>query len=268
MTPYYQRDGITLYNADNRDVLPCLPAGSIDLVFTSPPYNMGISTGGGIKGGVPRGHYAVDAPLAKRGGHGKWPAADLADGYDGHDDAMPMEEYEEYHQSVLRSLWALLTDAGAIFYNHKPRVQAGELWLPLRLNPGLPIRQIVTWERAGGINFATTHYVPTYEWIIVFAKEGFRLKTKGASGMGDVWRVPQEVNPLHPAPFPVELPLRALETTTAQTVLDPFAGIGSTLLAAKIAGRKAIGIEKSEKYAERAVKRLSQEVLPLWDAQP
>jgi site-specific DNA-methyltransferase (adenine-specific) len=60
----------------------------------------------------------------------------------------------------------------------------------------------------------------------------------------------------HPAPFPLELPKRALETTTADVILDPFMGSGTTGVACAILGRKFIGIELEEKYCEQAVKRI------------
>jgi site-specific DNA-methyltransferase (adenine-specific) len=250
--PYYEDELVTLYHGDVLDLIPHV--GSFDLVFTSPPYNLGVTAGGGF------GHYADDADLKARGGGGKWNGGALANGYDGHDDRMPQPEYEAWQREVLSSLWAQLDDDGAIFYNHKPRVQAGNLWLPLCMNPDLPVRQIITWARAGGMNFAPTHYVPTYEWIIVFAKEAWRLKSKAASGVGDVWRVPQETS-VHPCPFPIGLPARAIESAGPRRVLDPFSGSGTTLRAAKDAGVRAVGIEKSERYCEMTVTRLAQEVL-------
>lgn len=250
--PYYQDEWVTLYHGDCEDVLPSISG--IDLIVTSPPYNLGVTAGGGF------------AATGRK--PGKWSGGALATGYDDHDDAMPYPEYEAWQRRVLLACWDALSDTGAIYYNHKPRVQAGTLWTPLELNPGLPLRQIIIWRRAGGMNFAPTHYVPTHEWICVFAKPGFRLKSKGASGVGDVWAINQESNPLHPAPFPTGLPARAIETTAPSSVLDPFCGSGTTLRAAKDAGVRAIGIEKSERYCEIAARRLDQGVLDFAAAEP
>lgn len=266
MTPYYDEDGIRIYVGDCLDVMGRLDE-RFDLVFTSPPYNLGTTTGGGF------GHYAADAKLGapgvgRRGGGGKWTGGDLADGYNDHDDAMPMPEYEAWQRSCLAAMWHRLTPNGAIFYNHKPRPQR-TLWHPRCLVPeGLPVRQEIVWRRAGGINFAPTHYLPTYEVIIVIATEAWRLKSKGASGVGDVWEVPQESNNPHPAPFPVALPARAIETCAPASVLDPFCGSGSTLVAAKQAGVRGVGIEKSEPYAEMAVDRLGKVTRSLFVAPP
>lgn len=250
---YYEDELVTLYCADNADVLPALTG--VDLIFTSPPYNLGVTAGGGF------GHYSDEAGMRQRGGGGKWTGGALAHGYQEHDDRMPPADYEAWQRDVLTACWNTLGPAGAIFYNHKPRVQAQTLWTPLVLNPGLPVRQIIVWARAGGVNFAPTHYLPTHEWIVVFAKPDWRLKSKEASGVGDVWYVPQVSGTDHPAPFPLGLPSRAIESAGPSLVLDPFAGSGTTLRAAKDAGVRAIGIEKSERYCASAVKRLGQESL-------
>jgi site-specific DNA-methyltransferase (adenine-specific) len=71
----------------------------------------------------------------------------------------------------------------------------------------------------------------------------------------------------HPCPKPLGLMrwLVARVSKPNETVLDPFMGSGTTLLAAKDMGHRAIGIEIEERYCEIAAKRLSQEVLPLED---
>lgn len=254
MSVYYQDDLVTLHHGDCAEVLPMLA--EVDLVFTSPPYNLGTSPGAGGFG-----HYG-DGQSSGGGRAKKWDGVRGAGiEYDEHSDALPYPAYEAWQHEILRGCWDALSNSGAIYYNHKPRVQADTLWTPLALNPGLPVRQIITWARAGGMGFSEAAYVSMSEWIIVFAKPAFRLKSKGASGLGDVWRVPQDHNPDHPASFPLSLPAAAIETAAPKLVLDPFAGSGTTLRAAKDAGVRAIGIEKSERYCEAAVKRLVQDTL-------
>ncbi|MFN2589046.1 MAG: DNA methyltransferase [Actinomycetota bacterium] len=85
----------------------------------------------------------------------------------------------------------------------------------------------------------------------------------------DVWEFPPEsarrVN--HPAPFPVELPQRLIELYTFrdsnEVVLDPFAGSGSTAVAALRAGRRFIGYELDRKYQDRAMTRVDKETARL-----
>lgn len=68
-----------------------------------------------------------------------------------------------------------------------------------------------------------------------------------------------EMTPLpseHPAPFPLELPRRALDAVDAQSILDPFMGSGTTGVAAVQAGRRFIGIENSPRWFDMACKRI------------
>lgn len=170
----------------------------VDAVVTSPPYNLG---------SAPWPHLGNWKQGDSAGGKSKWRnGSDGSAGvtYASYHDALPHAEYVVWQHHVLNLAWATLTDKGAIFYNHKPRVIGAKLWLPLELNPDLPLRQIVMWARAGGMNFNPTAYVPTHEWLMVMAKPAFRLRDKSASGAGDVWYIPQQANNLHPAPFPVE----------------------------------------------------------------
>lgn len=237
MTPYYSDDSVVIYNARCEDVLPTLT--DVDLVVTSPPYNL---SGDGNK---PSGTYFTN----------------LGGGYADHDDAMPHADYVAWQHSVLRLLWATLADDGAIFYNHKPRVGGPSVRLPLELVPAeIPIRQVIVWDRGSGFNRQFTYFVPAHEWVLLLAKPAFRTTTRSVD---DVWRIPPETDTEHPAPFPLKLARTAVASTGAQLVLDPFCGSGTTLRAAKDCGRRAIGIELSERYCEIAAKRMGQEVLAL-----
>ena len=120
---------------------------------------------------------------------------------------------------------------------------------------GFPVRQIIIWQRTGGINFNPGYFLPTYEVIYMIAKPKFRLSPK-ANAQGDVWRIPQETKNPHPAPFPLELAQRCIESTTADVVLDPFIGSGTTAIAAEIAERQWIGIDISETYCKLARRRI------------
>lgn len=253
--PYYSRGGITLYHGDCEAVMEALPAGSVDLAFTSPPYNMGMSGGGNGAG------WFRASKAAK--GH-RW----CHDGYEEHDDAMPHEEYVAWQHRVIRAVWRLLAGDGALFYNHRPRSFAGMgLVMPPIFTAGVPLRQIVTWDRGSGRGTNTASFSPVYEWLVIAAGPSFRLVSEAASAQGDVWRhsTPSKKNG-HPAPFPLDLPMRAIQATGAGVVLDPFAGSGTALAAAKRVGVRAIGIELSERYCEIAAARLDAEPEPLFPA--
>jgi modification methylase len=258
----YQRKEIigncTLYLGDCMEIIPTLDP--VDAVITSPPYNLGNTSGGGFPA-KKIGHYTAEAKMTSRGGQGKWSRASAADGlgngYASYDDAMPHDAYVAWQHSLISALYERLTDAGAIFYNHKPRVLNGCLVTPLvYIPPGLPIRQVIIWARAGGINFSPSFYVPTHEWVVLIAKPDFRLRDKSASGIGDVWYIPQEANDKHPAPYPLKLPLNILQTNTAKVVLDPFMGSGTTAIACIKTGRDFVGIEIDEGYFEGACARI------------
>ena len=221
------------------ELMDKMPVGSIDLIVTSPPYNIKNSTGNGLK----------------NGSGGKWPQAALLEGYTDHNDAMPHDEYVAWQRRCLQAMMRVLRQDGAIFYNHKWRIQGGLLQDRNDILEGFPLRQIIIWHRRGGINFNPGYFLPTYEVIYLIANPGFQLAPK-ANAQGDVWSIPQEANNPHPAPFPVELAQRCIESTHAQIVLDPFMGSGSTAIAAEAARRDWIGIDISGEYCKVARERI------------
>jgi site-specific DNA-methyltransferase (adenine-specific) len=228
-----------IHCGDNVELMNAMPAESVGLIVTSPPYNLRNSTGNGMKDG--------------RGG--KWKNAKLIEGYETHADQMPHDEYVAWQRRCLTAMMRVLRKDGAIFYNHKRRVQGGLLQDRQDIVEGFPVRQIIIWQRSGGINFNGGYFLPTYEVIYLICKPEFKL-APGANKQGDVWSIPQENNNPHPAPFPVELAQRCVASTTAEIVLDPFMGSGSTAIAAEACARAWIGMDVSPEYCKLADERI------------
>lgn len=253
MKPYYEDDGVRIYHGDCREVLPQLS--DVGVMVTSPPYNLGRGLNDKP---VEAMHDRLSASRSSKSHR-------LSAGYQDHDDAMPLAEYVAWQHEVLSLCWASLRDDGAIYYVHKPRVQALSLRLPTDLIPDdVTIRQLIVWNRKEmGLGMVPHAYASRHEWILLLAKERFRLRSRSHSAASDVW----DINPVHgdtghPCPFPLALAAKALDTATVQgLVVDPFMGSGTTLRAAKDAGLPAVGIETSERYCELAVRRLAQGAL-------
>jgi len=168
---------------------------------------------------------------------------------------MEHEDYMQWQRDCLTAMMRVLRPDGAIFYNHKWRVQGGLLQDRHDIVNGFPVRQIIIWQRNGGINFNKGYFLPTYEVVYLICKPDFKLASK-ANAIGDVWKISQELKNEHPAPFPVKFAMRCIESVDTGVVLDPFIGSGTTAIAAENANRPWIGIDNSEKYCEMAEKRI------------
>ena len=234
-----ERELCRIHCGDCIELLKELPPAFVKIVVTSPPYNLRNTTGGGLlrDGGA----FSEGRKIRK--------------GYNGHNDAMPHDEYVAWQRACLEEMMRVLRPDGAIFYNHKWRVQNGLLQDRADIVAGFPVRQIIIWQRNGGINFNPHYFLPTYEVIYLIAKADFRLATR-ANAVGDVWQFDQERNNPHPAPFPVELAQRCISSTDEGIVLDPFVGSGTTAIAAEMEEREWIGIDIDPLYCELAEKRI------------
>jgi site-specific DNA-methyltransferase (adenine-specific) len=114
---------------------------------------------------------------------------------------------------------------------------------------------VAVWHKPQSFGFWSTPMYPHWEPIVMYRMPGKALRP-------DIFTCnPQPPNG-HPTPKPLVLWL-ALLLCLPGIVADPYMGSGTTLLAAKILGRRAIGIEIEERYCELAATRLAQDVLPL-----
>ena len=227
---------------DSLTIMKNMPDECVDLVVTSPPYNLLNSTSQSMKHKSP-------------GKKSLWPLPKISSGYLDHGDCMPHEEYVSWQREVLSQIMRLIKPNGAIFYNHKWRVQNGLLQDRQDIVSGFPVRQIIIWKKNGGMNFNKKFFLPSYEVIYLICKPDFKLADE-ANLFGDVWEFNAESKNSHPAPFPIPLAERIIYSTDAKIVLDPFMGSGTTAIAAKKLGRNFIGIELSKEYIILSQKRL------------
>lgn len=225
---------------DAVELMNKMPRESVGCIVTSPPYNLSNTTG------------SIKSVFCK---NSTWENAPLRNGYTNHNDSMPYEEYVKWQRECLTAMMRVLRDDGAIFYNHKSRVQNGLLQDRYSILEGFPVRQCIIWHRTGGINYGEGFFLPTYEVIYLICKPNFKL-TPTARRQGDVWRINQARENSHPAPFPAQLAKRCIESTTAEIILDPFMGSGTTAVAAEVLERDWIGIDTSKEYCELATERI------------
>jgi DNA modification methylase len=138
-----------------------------------------------------------------------------------------------------------------------------------RVDRPIRARMLLVWDAGGalGMGDLSLPWKPSHQEIYVVGSGFVGERTSDTLAFPPVqssaWR-----GRTHPHEKPVPLLKELLSKCPFGTILDPFMGSGTTLVAAKQLGRKAIGIEIEERYCEIAVKRLQQEVLPLERREP
>lgn len=251
--------------------------GSVQLIVTSPPYNVGKD-------------------------------------YARHIDTMELDDYLAFLREVWQECLRVLCTGGRLAVNvantwRKPYLPLNAYIARQLIDLGFLMRGEIIWDKgsSAGISTAWGSFAgasnPTlrdvHEYILVFSKDSWRLEgTRGTvSGIENlefvewtksIWRSPKEQlddvgnsiwkfdtqskrlliprnsgdgthSPTHPAPFPLDLPIRLilLYSNVGDIVLDPFAGSGTSALAAKITQRRYIGYEISPEYCALAEKRIA-----------
>lgn len=217
--PYYQADGITLYHGDCLTIPQWTEA---DVLVTDPPYGMGMSSSWGANdaafAGEPRMTRASDRVLT--------------------------DEHTHTRDQALQ-LWG----------SHKPGIVFGTWRAPKP--PATRMRLI--WDKGtigpGGVY----PWRPADEEIYLIG-EWPNPRASGGDRPSVIQRhrILGNARPDHPTPKPVALLETLIETCPAGVITDPFAGSGSTLLAARRQGRQAVGVEIDRRYCALIARRLDQ----------
>lgn len=259
---WISRNGrLTILKGDCLTSLRSLGAGSVDVVVTSPPYNIGLA-------------------------------------YNSYKDTKPHEEYLSWLLQVARDLKRVLADDGSFFLNVGGT--NADPWKPmeiaLRLREEFCLQNHIIWAKSVSIGDESYgHFKPinserflnnTFEHIFHFTKKNNSKLDRLAVGVpfkdksniarfghardrrcaGNIWYIPYRTvqskaeKHNHPGTYPVDLAKRCilLHGKKEATVLDPFLGTGTTLVAAHETGCRGIGLELDAAYCKVAADRLSR----------
>jgi site-specific DNA-methyltransferase (adenine-specific) len=249
--PYFENDKISIFNEDILKIT-AIPENSVDLIVTSPPYNVDI-------------HYSS------------------------HSDDLTYENYLEFTQKWVKKCFGLTKKEGRFLLNipldkNKGGQQSvGADITKIAKDIGWKYHSTIIWNEGnisrrtawGSFMSASAPYIiAPVELILVLYKDSWK-KTKGIrknditkqefmDWTNGIWTFNGQSKKGaggHPAPFPIELPRRCIKLFSfiGDTVLDPFLGSGSTLIASYLHNRKGIGVEIDKDYCDIAIRRLQQE---------
>jgi len=229
---------------------------NVDLVLTSPPYNIGSKQKKSIGGRCSGGYDAKNF-----GGITEYP------------DNMPEEDYQAWQVDTIVKLSTLLSDDGVIAYNHKIRhsgtIVKGHVvtsaihpltWIYKAMEEAnLCLVEEIIWDRGSTMNHTKARCYDQSERLWILCKQGARVYFRNQpfywengenKGVGNVWRIPPDVRNEHNAPFPEKFARQIIKMwcPPGGLVCDPFTGSGTTMISAIKEGCSFVGAEKTRKY--------------------
>ena len=226
MGPYYQDEYVTLYHGDCLEILDSLPVAKA--IITDPPYSE--ATHGNAKSNKGKGHGTKQIKFTS-----------LAD---------PVELFQKL--APLTESWIIAN----VDYKHAFQLDATP-------PEGLKTLRVGVWLKTNPMpQISADRPAPGWEAIAYMHRSDVKPKWNGGGKHGN-YILPTAQGTGHPTSKPVSMVSDWVRkfTNPGDLILDPFAGSGSTLKAARDEGRKAIGVELEEKYCEIIAKRLDQQVI-------
>ena len=222
-----------LINDDCLKVLPTLANQNIDLIITSPPYNLGNKHHTGSKY-----HQAYS-------------------------DNLPEETYQAQQLQFLNECFKVLKDEGSLIYNHKNRIKKGKQITPYEwiLKSPFVVKQEIVWIN-GSQNFDKIRLYPFTERLYWLAKKP-ETKLFNTINHQDVFTkkewFPVGTKGNHTRAFPIKMVENILQCFPgAKVVADPYMGSGTVGVVCKNMSRDFIGIELDKNYFEMAKKRIEE----------
>jgi site-specific DNA-methyltransferase (adenine-specific)/modification methylase len=224
-----------------------IPDGSVDMVFTSPPYNMNLR----IRNGKHCSRQIVK---------------ELSTKYDGYDDNLSMEEYLKFNIQVVSEL---LRVSDLIFYNVQFLTGNKSALFKLIGHFSDKIKEVIIWDKVNAQPAIGDKVLNSrFEVILVFQNSNpesrkFNTAQFERGTVQNLWTIKRgkKVDSSHGAVFPEELVEKVVKNFTGENavVFDPFMGTGTTGVVCKRLGRNFIGIEMLQKYFDIAKKRIEEQ---------
>jgi site-specific DNA-methyltransferase (adenine-specific) len=237
----------TIFNESCIDTMKRIPNDFVDVVITSPPYNMNLR--------IRNGEYC-SRQIVK----------EISTKYEDFSDNMPIEDFYEFHSTVLKEL---LRISNLVFYNIQIVTGSKRAFFKMIGEFSESLKDIIIWDKRYAQPAIGEQVMNRRsELILVFEKDypisrQFRSATFKRGTLDDVWVIDRERSNVegHGATFPQKLIFTILENFSKEgdVIYDPFMGTGTTAAVAKKIGRKYIGSEISKRYFDLCIDRLSKE---------